>query len=73
MYNNGAITKLGSSLNDKLTQAQASIEAKEYPQAKTTLQALINQIQAQIDIHITAAAAAILIDQIHTLTNSLPQ
>ena len=73
MYSDGSITKLGSSLNDKLTQAQVYITAGNYTQARTTLQALINQIQAQIDIHITPSAAAILIAQIQSLMNSLPQ
>lgn len=73
MYSNGSITKLGSSLNDKLIQAQAYIADGNYTQAGTTLQALINQIQAQIDIHITAPAATVLIAQIQSLMNSLPQ
>ena len=70
MYANESITKLGTSLFDKLTQAQSYIDAGDNTQARNTLQALINQIEAQIDIHINHDAAVILIDQIQTLMDS---
>lgn len=70
MYSDGNITKLGSSITDKLTQAQSYIDAKNYAQARSALQALTNQVQAQIDIHITADAGNILISQIQYLINS---
>jgi hypothetical protein len=72
-YNDGSITKLGNSIYDKLTQAKNYIDAGDYAQATSTLQALIKQIKAQIDIHITAQAGSTLIATIESLINSFPQ
>lgn len=71
MYADGAITQLGSSLNTKLAQAQAYIDSGSIDQATRTLDSLYNQVQAQIDIHITASAGTILLNQIRYLQNSL--
>lgn len=72
MYTNGDITQLGNSLYSKLNQAQSYIAAGNYAQAKSTLQSLRNQVQAQIDIHITAYAGNLLLAQIDYLINTLP-
>lgn len=72
MYADGEIAKLGTSLYDKLSQAEEYINSGNYTGAKTVLNALINQIGAQLDIHITAFSGNILISDIAFLINSLP-
>jgi len=72
MYEDGAITQLGNSIYSKLSQAQAYIDAGSYDDARAILEALINQIEAQIDIHVDAYTGGILIQQIQYLINSLP-
>ncbi|MBU3979251.1 hypothetical protein KJ980_00570 [Patescibacteria group bacterium] len=73
MYEDGKITKLGSSLYDKLDQAQTYINSSDYNSARDKLNALINQIKAQIDVHITVEAGNLLIVQIQYLMDSLLQ
>lgn len=72
MYSDGEITQLGSSIYSKLSQAQERIDSGDYDNARAILEALINQIEAQVDIHITQDAGDILIPQIQHLINSLP-
>ena len=72
MYADGEITKLGTSLYDKLSLAQRYIDSSNYTDAKTVLNALINQIRAQLDIHVTTFSGNILIANITFLINSLP-
>lgn len=71
MYADGEITKLGTSLYDKLDDAQAYIDAGDYVNAKSKLSALIHQIEAQIDIHVTEYAGNILIADINYLISTL--
>jgi Tol biopolymer transport system component len=67
----GSITKLGTSLTDKLAQAQAQKAAGDVAGAQATLRSLVNQIRAQSGKHITAAAATALIAQIQELMRTL--
>jgi hypothetical protein len=63
---------LGSSIYDKLIHAQTYIDAGDYVDARTTLNALINQVEAQIDIHITQKAGVLLIANINYLLSTFP-
>lgn len=71
MYADTSITKLGSSIYNKLSLAESYINSGNKSQAINILRALINQINAQNDINIKTEAARILIQQINSLINSL--
>lgn len=72
MTEDGAITKLGSSLTDKLEEASLQIGAGNYDEALAILESFINQVLAQSGKKITTEAAELLIQQAEYLINSIP-
>jgi hypothetical protein len=53
----GSIGKLGSSLEDKLAEVRAAVEADDSAAAAAKLKAFANQVRAQRGKKISAAAA----------------
>lgn len=68
LFDAEAIAIIGSSVYDKLAQAQSYIDNKNYIEARNSMQALLSQLETKIDT--SSDAAAILISQVQYIIKS---